>query len=104
MTKQIFPPVAGRRAESSRSAILQRLSRIEGQVRGIRAMVEGDRPVADQIQQFHAVISALREVALMQIRCEIQAQLMPHAGEAETKAPDQAAELTGLIESSFRLR
>ncbi len=42
---------------------LKHLKRIEGQVRGIAAMVEGDRYCADIIQQCAAVQESLRAVA-----------------------------------------
>ncbi|WP_246692976.1 metal-sensitive transcriptional regulator [Methylobacterium sp. WL64] len=42
-----------------------RLSRIEGQIRGLRSMIEEDRYCLDEIQQITATTAALREVALM---------------------------------------
>ena len=44
------------------SARLKRLSRIEGQVRGISRMVEEDRYCVDIVTQFSAVRAALRKV------------------------------------------
>ncbi|MBL7405369.1 metal-sensitive transcriptional regulator [Escherichia coli] len=44
---------------------MQRLNRIEGQVRGLRGMIEEDRYCLDEIQQISALTSALREVAVM---------------------------------------
>jgi CsoR family transcriptional regulator, copper-sensing transcriptional repressor len=60
-------PVAGRKAvgvdpELKRSN-LQRLSRIEGQVRGIQRMVEDDRYCADILMQVSSAQEALRAVA-----------------------------------------
>ncbi|MFY9290196.1 MAG: metal-sensitive transcriptional regulator [Methylorubrum rhodinum] len=54
-----------RRSEDEKRPILQRLNRIEGQVRGLRAMIEEDRYCLDEIQQINAVTAALREVALI---------------------------------------
>jgi two-component system, OmpR family, response regulator len=48
-----------------RRALLSRLARIEGQVRGLRQMVEGDRYTGEVIQQTTAIKAALREVALL---------------------------------------
>ncbi len=53
------------RTEDERRPLVQRLSRIEGQVRGLRAMIEEDRHCLDEIQQIHAARAALREVALL---------------------------------------
>ena len=44
---------------TDRTAILNRLKRVEGQVRGIASMVEEDRYCIDILQQMQAVKSAL---------------------------------------------
>ena len=48
-------------------ALLKRLNRIEGQVRGIARMIEGDRYCVDVITQLAAVRAALDAVALQLI-------------------------------------
>jgi DNA-binding FrmR family transcriptional regulator len=48
--------------ESVKSACLKRLSRIEGQVRGLSRMVEEDRYCIDIVTQLSAVRAALRRV------------------------------------------
>lgn len=45
--------------------LVARLSKIEGQVRGIRKMVEEDRYCADVLQQIAALKSAADSVALL---------------------------------------
>lgn len=55
------------RTPEERAPILNRLSRIEGQVRGLRQMVEEDRYSGDEIQQATAITAAIREVALLLI-------------------------------------
>jgi len=54
-----------RRTPDEREPILQRLRRIEGQVRGLQEMLERDRYCLDELQQVSAVIAAMREVALL---------------------------------------
>jgi DNA-binding FrmR family transcriptional regulator len=49
---------------SDRDALLRRLARVEGQVRGIKGMVEDDRYCIDVLQQITAVQAALDKVAL----------------------------------------
>ena len=44
---------------------MQRLKRIEGQVRGLQQMVEQDRYCGDELQQAGAVVAAMQEVALL---------------------------------------
>jgi CsoR family transcriptional regulator, copper-sensing transcriptional repressor len=46
----------------AKAASLKRLKRIEGQVRGISRMVEGDRYCIDIVTQIGAVRAALRKV------------------------------------------
>ena len=47
------------RSEEEKKALINRLSRIEGQIRGIRAMVEKDAYCADVLTQVSAVSAAL---------------------------------------------
>jgi len=50
--------------KSSKQQLLRRLARIEGQVRGVAAMVEDDRYCIDVLTQISAVRAALDKVAL----------------------------------------
>lgn len=47
------------RNEDEKKALINRLNRIEGQIRGIRAMVERDAYCADIVTQVSAVSAAL---------------------------------------------
>lgn len=47
------------RDETEKQALINRLNRIEGQIRGIKAMVEADRYCADIITQVAAANAAL---------------------------------------------
>ena len=47
-----------------REALVRRLHRIEGQVRGIERMVEDDRYCIDILTQISAITTALQSVAL----------------------------------------
>ncbi|TCV90420.1 metal-sensitive transcriptional regulator [Sulfurirhabdus autotrophica] len=47
-----------------KNALLKRLNRIEGQVRGISKMVEGDRYCIDILTQISAIKSALNAVGM----------------------------------------
>ena len=52
-------PKKKHRSEEERRALCNRLSRIEGQIRGIRAMVEDDTYCTDILTQTAAVSAAL---------------------------------------------
>ena len=56
----------------TKASVLKRLSRIEGQVRGIAGMVEGDRYCVDVVTQISAVRAALQKAE------EDTAMMMPH--------------------------
>jgi len=45
--------------------VADRISRIEGQVRGIRNMVEDDRDCLDVLKQIAAAVGALRSVGMV---------------------------------------
>jgi len=49
---------------ASKEQLLNRLSRVEGQVRGLRKMVEEDRYCIDVLTQVGAVQAALDKIAL----------------------------------------
>jgi DNA-binding FrmR family transcriptional regulator len=49
---------------ATKDALLNRLRRIEGQVRGVQGMVEDDRYCIDVLTQISAVQAALDKVAL----------------------------------------
>ena len=49
---------------NDKAAVLARLKRIEGQVRGVHKMVDDDRYCIDVLQQISAVTRALQSVAL----------------------------------------
>jgi CsoR family transcriptional regulator, copper-sensing transcriptional repressor len=49
---------------ADKDALLNRLKRVEGQVRGLQRMVEDERYCIDVVTQVGAVRSALEEVAL----------------------------------------
>jgi DNA-binding FrmR family transcriptional regulator len=71
----------------ARTRNLTRLKRIEGQVRGIARMVEGDRYCADVMTQIASVHEALRAVSR-----ELMRNHLKHcATSAIKKSPDDAS-------------
>jgi DNA-binding FrmR family transcriptional regulator len=56
------PPAPGYQA--SKDELLARLSRIEGQVRGVSGMIDDERYCIDVLTQIHAIQAALDRVAL----------------------------------------
>lgn len=81
---------------------LGRLKRIEGQVRGLQKMVEGDRYCADILIQISAVHEALRGVGR-----ELMRNHLKHCATAAVKGSDERAkemydEILGLMYKHVR--
>lgn len=55
-------------AEEVQRGVQDRLSRIEGQVRGVARMVEGQRPCAEVLAQLASIEAALRGVSKTVLR------------------------------------
>ncbi|HZR03952.1 MAG TPA: metal-sensitive transcriptional regulator [Burkholderiales bacterium] len=55
-----------------KEALARRLSRIEGQVRGIAKMIEGDRYCVDVLTQISAVQAALDGLALQMLETHLK--------------------------------
>ncbi|SCW77088.1 metal-sensitive transcriptional regulator [Ancylobacter rudongensis] len=86
----------------TRTACLKRLSRIEGQVRGLSRMVEEDRYCIDIVTQVAAVRAALKRVEEEVLRDHL-GHCVAHAM-ASGDADDQRAKVSELIEVLGKLR
>lgn len=75
--------------------LLQRLRRIEGQVRGVERMVEEDRHCIEVLTQIAAIQGALRQVAVALVEDHLRGCL--GAG-SPAVAPDRVTELVTTIE------
>jgi DNA-binding FrmR family transcriptional regulator len=78
---------------ADKEALVKRLHRIEGQVRGIERMVEEDRYCIDVLTQISAVSTALESLALQLLdghvkHCVADALASGDEAEAETKAAE----------------
>src|SRR5699024_8566384 len=89
--------------EADKDAVLARLARIEGQVRGLRRQVEDDTYCIDVLTQVSATTKALRAVALQLLddhlsHCVADAA---HAGgdDANTKIAEASAAIARLVKS-----
>jgi DNA-binding FrmR family transcriptional regulator len=81
---------------SDKDALIRRLHRIEGQVRGIERMVEDERYCIEILTQIAAVSTALESLALKLLddhvnHCVGDALASGDAGEAEAKARELLA-------------
>ena len=85
------------RDEQEKKALMTRLSRIEGQVRGIRAMVEDDRYCVDILTQVSAIQAALNGFNKELLARHIKTCVSEDIREGNEEAVD---ELCGLLKIS----
>lgn len=81
---------------ATKEQLLARLSRIEGQVRGVANMVQEDRYCIDVVTQINAVRAALDKVALGLVDGHVRHCLVGGHG-GPTDPDEQAAELMGAV-------
>jgi DNA-binding FrmR family transcriptional regulator len=85
---------------AEKDQLLKRLRRIEGQVRGVARMVEGDRYCIDVVTQIAAIEAALEQVALALVdghvrHCMASAQ----KGERDAKASELVDAVSRLLKA-----
>lgn len=88
-------------AKDSKASTLKRLSRIEGQVRGLARMVEDDRYCIDIVTQIAAVRAALRKAEEEILRGHV-AHCVEHAISSGDKA-DQRRKVAELMDVMARV-
>ena len=81
----------------NKDAVLKRLRRIEGQVRGLQRMVEEDTYCIDVLTQISAVNRALQAVALELLDDHLSHCVAQAMAEGGTNATDKLAEATAAI-------
>ena len=88
------------RTAEEKQPITTRLSKIEGQVRGIRQMIEDNRHCSDELILANAVTAAMREVAILIAGQHLDAG-MQHAA---THPNDRSllADLTSVLRAAMR--
>ncbi len=81
---------------ASKQQLLNRLARVEGQVRGVARMVEEDRYCIDVLTQISAIQAALEQIALGLVDGHVRVCMMGH-GAAPADPDAQVAELMGAV-------
>jgi CsoR family transcriptional regulator, copper-sensing transcriptional repressor len=86
-------------------AILNRLRRIEGQVRGLQRMVEEDAYCVDVLTQVAAVQTALEQVALQVLDAHVRHCVADAvAGEDEVAGTERLDELMAAVRRFAKVR
>jgi DNA-binding FrmR family transcriptional regulator len=92
-------PAETRGYSADKDAVLKRLRRVEGQVRGVERMVEEDRYCIDVVTQVTAIQAALDKVAL-----ELLSDHAAHCviGAAADEQADRTDELMAAVKRLLR--
>ena len=89
--------------QDNKPKLLNRLSRIEGQVRGVARMIEEDRYCIDVMTQLRAVRAALTRVETEMLRGHLSHCIEDAIVSGDAKAQrKKASELIELLERSAR--
>jgi DNA-binding FrmR family transcriptional regulator len=86
---------------ASKSQLLTRLKRVEGQVRGVQGMVDDERYCIDVLTQISAIQAALDKVALGLLDDHARHCVMGAEGEEQ---PDKTDELMAAVGRLMRRR
>ena len=85
------------RSEEEKKALINRLSRIEGQVRGVKAMVERDAYCADVVTQVSAISAALSSFNKELLGEHIRTCVATDVKEGSGEKLDELIELLGKL-------
>jgi CsoR family transcriptional regulator, copper-sensing transcriptional repressor len=91
-------------SDDERRDVLNRLARIEGQVRGLRRMVEEDKYCVDILTQLSAVTTALDRVGLKILDGHVQVCVRDAMVGGGKEAEAKTAELLEAVERFARMR
>jgi DNA-binding FrmR family transcriptional regulator len=89
-------PETTRGYTATKDQLLKRLSRVEGQVRGVARMVEEDRYCIDVMTQISAAQAALEKIALGLLDDHVR-HCLAGKGDAPSEPAVQADELMGAV-------
>ena len=89
--------MAGRSYTDDKDKLITRLSRIEGQVRGVQRMVEADEYCIDVLTQISAASAALQGVAVGLLEGHLRHCVTEAAREGDSVAAAKVGEATAAI-------
>ena len=75
-----------KRPQATNTDLIHRLSRVEGQVRGIKAMIDKGAYCDDVLTQISSVQSAMNSVAKILLKSHIETCIVPRLADGENEA------------------
>ena len=88
--------------EAQQQAIVTRLNRIEGQVRGIRRMVQEPRLCIEILQQLSAAEAALNRISLAVFRFHVEKCVPEGIAKGDPEGTQRLAELVDIFDRFSR--
>ena len=89
-------------SDADRDDITSRLSRIEGQIQGLKRMVEEDRYCGDILDQIHSVQQALKSVGRAITRNHLETCVTEAIRSGDESAAEESYdEIIGLLEKEL---
>lgn len=85
-------PRCKKREDTELRPLLNRLSRAEGQIRGIRRMLEEDAYCVDVMMQISAACKALSAISRELLKTHIKTCVVKDISEGKTETADELAE------------
>lgn len=79
--------------ETERKMLVNRLKRLEGQIRGVQSMIDTGKSCEDVLTQVMAAKSALNQVGLRVVACTMKGRLTGGAAKHEPEIVDEALEV-----------
>ena len=89
--------------EGDKEKILARLRRIEGQVRGLQRMVEGEAYCVDILTQIGSVVSASEKVGTILLKDHVEHCVRESIEKGGLEAGENIEELTTAVERFLRV-
>jgi DNA-binding FrmR family transcriptional regulator len=83
---------------SQQQALVTRLNRMEGQVRGIRRMIEEPRLCVEILQQLAAAEAALNRISVAVIRCHVEKCVPEGIAQGEAERTKRLNELVDIFD------
>lgn len=88
--------------EAQQQAIVTRLNRIEGQVRGIRRMVQEPRLCIEILQQLSAAEAALNRISLAVMRYHVEKCVPDGVAKGDPESTQRLSELVDIFDRFAR--
>ena len=88
--------------ETQQQSLVTRLNRIEGQVRGIRRMVQEPRVCVELLQQLAAAEAALNRISLAVVRYHVERCVPDGITKGEPEASKRLTELVDIFDRFAR--